>query len=96
MSQTQSLYGALFRRSSHIYVSKLHFARTNPNFMILAMFTFGRAASGGALDPEPPRAIRSTPECIRNFVCQHPGSEVWNLARNDSECDCTKPVSVSV
>jgi len=28
----------------------------------------GRAASGGALAPEPPRATRNTPEFIRNFL----------------------------
>jgi len=28
---------------------------------------FGRAASGGALVPEPPRATRSTPECMDVF-----------------------------
>jgi len=31
----------------------------------------GRAASGGALAPEPPRATRNTPESIRNFFPMH-------------------------
>ena len=31
----------------------------------------GRAASGGALAPEPPRATRSEPEPIRNFSPKH-------------------------
>ena len=39
MSQTQSPYRALSRRTANILVSKLRFAWTNPRIMILATFT---------------------------------------------------------
>ena len=45
---------------------------------------FGRAASGGALAPEPPRATRNTPEFIRNLSKKHFFLIFWTSAYKHS------------
>ena len=64
--------------------------------------TLGRAASGGALAPEPQRATRSTPELIRtvpqkpffsHFLSWATGS--WNLGWDGSTRICEKKAGLS-
>jgi len=62
--------GYVLLQNRHGHLDRNHLAPEEKSNLIQirsATFQSGRAASEGALAPEPPRATRFTPEYIRNF-----------------------------